>query len=158
MTKGECVGARGYDITVRSAAPPAVVFATVVDGPGWVRWAPGLGHASYEVEGSPAPHGLGAIRRFGAAKGPRSRERVVAYETDTHFAYEAISGPLPMKDYRADVRLTPDGSGTRISWIGSFRSNMPGMGWFITRMVNGFAQGLVAESERIASAGEADAT
>ncbi|MBU6329968.1 MAG: SRPBCC family protein [Acidobacteria bacterium] len=145
------MGERGYEIAVHSAAPPAVVFAVVADGPGWVRWT-ALGHASYEVEGTPAPHGVGAIRRLGAAFGPRSREQVVVYDPDHHFAYEALSGPLPMKDYRAEVRLTPaaDG-GTDISWIGSFRSGVPGMGWFIARMVRGFAEGLVAESERLAS-------
>ena len=140
---------KSYDITVRSAASPAVVFAVLVDGPGWVRWT-SLGHASYEVEGEPAPHGVGAIRLFGAGFGPRSREQVVEYSPDRHFAYVALSSPLPMSGYRADVRLTPDGAGTRIEWRGTFRSWMPGMGWFITRMVRGFAVGLVAESERLA--------
>ncbi len=142
------MGEKSYDIIVRSAAPPAVVFAVLVDGPGWVRWT-SLGHASYEVEGEPAPHGVGAIRLFGAGFGPRSREQVVAYEPDSAFSYIALSGPLPMKGYRADVRLTPDADGgTSISWKGSFRSPLPGMGLFITRMVAGFAKGLVRESER----------
>jgi hypothetical protein len=142
------MGARGYDIRVRAAAPPSIVFAVLVDGPGWVRWT-SLGRASYEIEGEPAPHGVGAIRLFGAGFGPRSREQVVAYEPDERFAYRALSGPLPMKDYRAEVRLHPDGDGTQIHWRGSFRSAMPGMGWFIRRMVTGFAEGLAAESERI---------
>lgn len=145
------MGEKSYDITVRSSATPAVVFAIVVDGPGWTGWT-SLGHASYEVQGTPAPHGVGAIRVFGAGFGPRSREQVVVYEPEHHFAYISLSGPLPMKDYRADVRLSsdPDG-GTVISWKGSFRSWMPGMGWFITRMVSGFAKGLVRESERVAA-------
>ncbi len=141
---------KGYDIVVHAAAPPSVVFGVLADGPGWVRWT-SLGHATYEVEGDPAPHGVGAIRLLGAGFGPRSREQVVEYRPDEHFAYVSLSGPLPMKDYRADVRLSPEADGTRIHWKGSFRSSVPGMGWFISRMVNGFATGLVAESERIAS-------
>jgi len=154
--RGAFVGTRSYDITIRSSASPAVVFAVVVDGPGWKRWTT-LGHATYEAEGVPSPHGVGAIRLFGAGFGPKSREQVVEYEPDHHFAYVSLSGPLPMKDYRADVRLSaePDG-GTVISWKGSFRSWMPGMGWFITRMVSGFANGLVRESERVAGTNRPD--
>lgn len=146
------MGERRYDIMVRSAASPSVVFAVLVDGPGWTRWT-SLGHASYEVEGVPAPHGVGAVRLFGAGFGPRSREQIVAYELDRHLAYVALSGPLPMKGYRADVRLSPDSDGgTAISWQGSFRTWMPGMGWFIERTVTGFARGLVEESQRRAAA------
>jgi hypothetical protein len=62
-----------------------------------------------------------------------------------------------MKDYRADVRLSADSNGgTVISWKGSFQSAMPGMGWFISRMVNGFAKGLVIESERVAGTNQSD--
>jgi Polyketide cyclase / dehydrase and lipid transport len=150
------MGEKGYDISVRSSASPAVVFAVLVDGPGWTRWT-SLGHATYEVGGTPAPHGVGAIRLFGAGFGPKSREQVVEYEPDHHFAYISLSGPLPMKDYRADVRLSIDANGgTVISWKGSFQSAMPGMGWFISRMVNGFANGLVVESERVAGTNLSD--
>ena len=150
------MGTKSYDITVRSSASPAVVFAVVVDGPGWARWT-SLGHATYEAEGTPAPHGVGAIRLFGAGFGPKSREQVVEYEPDHHFAYVSLSGPLPMKDYRADVRLSADpNGGTVISWKGSVQSAMPGMGWLISRMVNGFAKGLVIESERVAGTNQSD--
>lgn len=151
------MGEKGYDVTVRAAAPPAVVFAVLADGPGWTRWT-ALRHASYECEGDPAPHGVGAVRIFGAGFGPTSREQVVVFEPDTHFAYRALSGPLPMRDYRADVHLSSDGDGTAIHWVGSFRSSMPGMGWFIARMVRGFAAGLVRESERVAGGGPNPAT
>jgi hypothetical protein len=143
-----------YHVDGSSTAPIELVFAILVDGPGWVTWAPGVKAASYECEGDPAPHGVGAIRRLGAGRGPASREQVVAYEAPTSFSYVALSGPLPWKDYRADVRLAPgaSGVGTTIEWTGSFRSRVPGLGPFIHRMVNGFAKGLVAESERRAAA------
>ena len=126
----------------------------LVDGPGWARWAPGVSRASYECEGDPAPHGVGAIRRFGAARGPVSREQVVAYEPPSFFAYVSLSGPLPWRDYRSEVRLTagPGGVGTAIDWGGSFRSRMPGLGTFIHHTVAGFVRGLVAESSRRAGA------
>jgi hypothetical protein len=139
-----------YHVDGHSTAPLEVVFEVLVDGPGWARWAPGVRHATYECEGLPAPHGVGAIRRFGAGVGPVSREQVVAYEPPTFFAYRSLSGPLPWKGYLAEVRLSPDteGTGTAIEWSGSFRSRVPGLGTFIHRMVAGFAEGLVVESER----------
>lgn len=139
-----------YHVDGYSSAPPDLVFAVLADGPGWAGWAPGLKAASYECEGEPAPHGLGAIRRFGVGRGPVSREQVVAYEPPSRFSYVALSGPLPWKGYEAEVRLVPgpSGVGTRIDWTGSFRSRVPGLGAFIHRMVRGFAEGLVAESER----------
>jgi hypothetical protein len=142
-----------YHVDGYSAAPPEVVFAVLVDGPGWAEWAPGVKAASYEREGDPAPHGVGAIRRFGAGRGPVSREQVVAFEPPRHFAYVALSGPLPWHDYRSEVRLAPGpaGVGTAVDWSGSFRSRVPGLGTFIHRMVAGFARGLVAGSERRAA-------
>jgi len=139
-----------YHVDALSAAPPEVVFDVVADGPGWAGWAPGVSCASYEREGDPPPHGVGAIRRFGGARGPVSREEVVIYERPTHLAYRALSGPLPWTGYRADVHLTPGpgGKGTTIVWTGSFRSRVPGLRALIRRMVAGFARGLVAESER----------
>ncbi len=143
-----------YHVDGYSTAPPDVVFAVLADGPGWAVWAPGVKAASYEREGEPAPHGVGAIRRFGAGRGPVSREQVIAYEAPSSFSYVSLSGPLPWKGYRADVRLTPgpSGAGTMIEWTGSFHSRVPGLGAFIHRTVNGFAKGLVAESERRAAA------
>jgi len=38
-----------------------------------------------------------------------------------------VSG-LPLRDYRADVVLTPEGTGTRIEWSSSFRPKIPGTG------------------------------
>ena len=148
-----------YHVDGYSEAPPEVVFEVLVDGPGWARWAPGVTSASYECEGDPAPHGVGAIRRFGPRRGPVSREQVVAYEPPTFFSYRALSGPLPWKGYLAEVRLSPGpaGVGTTIDWSGSFQSRMPGLGTLIHHMVAGFARGLVAESERRAGNGSAPA-
>jgi hypothetical protein len=139
-----------YHVDGYSEAPPEVVFAVLVDGPGWARWAPGVKVATYECEGEPPPHGVGAIRRFGAGKGPVSREQVVAYEAPGYFSYVSLSGPLPWSDYRSEVRLRPGpaGAGTSIDWSGSFRSRVPGLRTFIHRTVAGFARGLAADSER----------
>ena len=110
---------RTYTVRARAEAPVDRVWDLLVDAPGWPRWTR-IPKATYEREGDPAPHGVGAIRRMGAGR-MVSREEVVAYEAPHHFAYSLHSG-LPLRGYRADVRLAADGSGTAIEWSGGFDS------------------------------------
>jgi hypothetical protein len=90
------------------------------------------------------------VRALGAKSGPLSKERIVEFNAPTHQAYEIVSGPMPVKGYRADVRLTstPDG-GTHISWKGSWTTRVPGVSGFLTKMVRGFATGAAREAERL---------
>jgi uncharacterized protein YndB with AHSA1/START domain len=114
-----------YEVVGHSAAPVEKVFEVLADGAGWSRWAgPMVVKSWWEREGTPPPGGVGAIRALGM-KRVGSREEIVAYEPPTHLAYTILSG-LPVRDYRADVRLSPDGSGTRIEWSGSFTPKLPG--------------------------------
>src|SRR3954447_24479600 len=104
-----------YEVTEVSSAPPEKVFALLADGAGWSRWAGAMVVKSWwEREGDPPPGGVGAIRALGLPK-LGSREEIVAYDPPRHLAYVILSG-LPVRDYRADVHLTPEGTGTRITW------------------------------------------
>ncbi|MFM7270235.1 MAG: SRPBCC family protein [Actinomycetes bacterium] len=111
---------RTYVVRTRAEAPIERVWDLLVDATGWPRWTR-IPRATYEREGEPAPHGVGAIRRMGAGR-MVSREEVVAYDAPHHFAYVLHSG-LPLRGYRADVHLAADGSGTTIEWSGGFDSN-----------------------------------
>jgi hypothetical protein len=129
----------------RSTAPPDQVFAVLADGAGWSRWAgPMIVKSWWEREGTPPPGGVGAIRALGM-KRVGSREEIVAYDPPTHLAYTILSG-LPVRDYRADVRLTPDGSGTRIEWSGAFTAKAPGtagaIGVFLRLTIGSFVRRL----------------
>jgi uncharacterized protein YndB with AHSA1/START domain len=144
-------GKTSYEVTATSTAPPERVFDVLADGAGWSRWAGAMVVRSWwEREGEPAPGGVGAIRALGLPK-LGSREEIVAYERPSHLAYIVLSG-LPAKNYRADVHLTPDGEGTRITWGGSFVPKVPGTGalirGFLIRTVGAFARRLAAEAER----------
>ena len=75
----------------------------------------------------------------------------------THFdpphrlGYDLVSG-LPLRDYHADVTLTPDGDGTHIRWHSTFSAKVPGTGT-LTRLA---LQRFVADTaERLARAAEA---
>ncbi|MBU3701395.1 MAG: SRPBCC family protein [Acidimicrobiia bacterium] len=144
------MGSHAYDITETSTAPVDVVFAVLADAPGWSRWNRSIARASWEVQGDPAPGGVGAVRALGAAKGPLSRERIVAFDPPRHLAYVIDSGPMPVRGYRADIRLgpAPDG-GTTIHWVGSWSTRVPWVSGFLTRTVRGFAIGAAREAERI---------
>jgi uncharacterized protein YndB with AHSA1/START domain len=114
------------DVEVACAAPAEVAFDILRDAAGWSTWS--AAKKTYlEVEGTPAPDGVGAIRIFGT--GPfASREEVVAYEPPTHFAYILHKG-IPVLDYRADVTITPTDNagqlGCTIAWHSTFHRKYP---------------------------------
>ena len=141
---------RSYDIEAVSSAPIAAVFEVIADAPGWSRWNRMIHRASWDIEGEPAPWGVGAVRALGATLGPLSRERIVAFDPPYHQAYVIVSGPLPVSNYRADVRLTETVTGgTHISWKGSWTTRVPGVSGSLKKMVRGFASGAAREAERL---------
>jgi uncharacterized protein YndB with AHSA1/START domain len=139
---------REIEATGRSSAPPERVFALLEDAPGWTAWA-GFPLAEYEREGDPAPHGVGAVRRLGNRLAS-TREEVIAHDPPHHLAYRILSG-VPVKDYRADVTLTPDGTGTAIRWVSTFRPKVPGTGPllapFLRLFIRRFARRLARHAE-----------
>ena len=139
-----------YEVIAHAQAAPEVVFDIVADGAGWSRWAgPMVVRSWWEREGSPAPGGVGAIRALGL-KSVGSREEIVEYDPPRHLAYTVLRG-LPVRDYRADVRLEPEGNGTRIVWGGSFRPKVPGTGplvrLFLLATIGSFARRLARYAE-----------
>lgn len=148
--EGEPMAHHSYDIEAVSSAPIEIVFEVIADAPGWSRWNRSIGRALWETEGDPAPWGVGAVRALGAKSGPLSKERIIEFEPPRHQAYVIVSGPMPVKGYRADVRLTPTADGgTQISWKGAWTTRVPGVSGFLTKMVRGFATGAAREAERL---------
>ena len=85
-----------------------------------------------------------------AADDARSRwEREYAESIGTDRRTENVSG-IPIRDYRAEVTLTPDGEGTAIRWQSQFRAKIPGTGRLARRRLEQFieetAEGLARES------------
>jgi hypothetical protein len=111
-------------VEVRSSAAPEAVFALVADGARWPGCTP-LG--SFALEAPATADEVGAVRIFRTGL-VTSKERVVVAEAPRHFAYELVSG-LPLRDYRADIELEPDGDGTLVRWRCSFTPKLPGTGW-----------------------------
>lgn len=140
-----------YSVTARSAAPRETVWRLLEDVTGWPRWAGRIIlRGWWEREGDPPPGGVGAIRRLGFGI-VSSREQIVERVPPERQVYTLLFG-LPVRGYRATVRLTEDGGGTRIDWSGEFEPMIPGTGaatrGFLTRLVGGFARSLAAAAER----------
>lgn len=117
---------------------PETVFALLADPTGWPAWS---GHDRGEVvsDGPGGPGGLGSVRAFTVGR-YRSVEEVVAFERPSHFAYDLRSG-LPVRGYRADVRLAPaPGGSTAITWHSEFRPLVPGTGPFLRRRLQRFIE------------------
>jgi hypothetical protein len=141
--EGETVGRRSYRVEATSAAPPEVVWPLLADARRWKDWT-SLSQSDRERDGDPPPDGVGAIRRF-SRMGIGSREQVIAFDPPTHLAYTILSG-FPVRNYRADVTLSPDGAGTRITWSATFDESIPATGAlmvaFLRQMIGTFARGL----------------
>ena len=138
-----------YEVSARSSAPPDRVFELLADAYSWPEWAgPLAAHGSWEREGTPPPGGVGAIRKLG--RWPiYGREEIVAYEPPSHLAYTIVKGQ-PVRNYRADIMLTPDGDGTLVTWGATFDPLVPGTGPLVTaffrRIITRFANGLAAHA------------
>jgi hypothetical protein len=132
------------DVTGHTTADAATVYALLAAGATWPTWSP-IGSFELERPGAQAPEGLGAIRVFRTGR-VTSREELVELVPGRRLSYALLSG-LPLRGYRADVDLTPDGTGTTIRWRSRFTAKVPGTGWlyrrilgrFIGRMVDGLA-------------------
>src|SRR3954447_17217897 len=114
-----------FQAFARSSAPPEAVWRWLADAASWKQWT-NLTISELECPGAQQPDGVGAIRRLGRA-GRVSREQVLEFEAPSHLAYTILSG-VPVKRYRADVHLTPDGDGTLIAWRASFEPTLAGTG------------------------------
>jgi Polyketide cyclase / dehydrase and lipid transport len=141
----EPTGAHQYRVGATTSAAPEVVWPLIGEARRWREWS-FLTRSELEREGAPDPDGVGAVRRF-SRYGIGSREEVVAWDAPTHLGYRILSG-FPVRNYRADVTLTPEGTGTRIDWVGTFDVKWPGSGRVLDavlpKMMQRFADALVA--------------
>ena len=137
-------------------ASPETVWALVSDAtryPSWGPWSDGR----YQKNGDATPHGVGAVQALRSAQRYRGRyttsvERILEVEESRRLAYTVVRG-IPVRNYRADVTLTPSASGTHIRWAANWDNTVLGrMAWrglraFFPEMMTG----LVAAAERDAA-------
>jgi len=106
-----------------AGAAPEVVWALVADADSYCRWGP-WSASGYQSPGDEAPGGAGAIRwmRYGRTT---TVEEVLEVEEGRRLAYTVVRG-IPVRNYRAEVTLSPAGAGTRIRWVASWDRTLGG--------------------------------
>jgi len=124
-TGPEPVGGHRYRVGATASAGIDAVWPLIGQARRWSDWS-FLTRSVLERDGSPDPDGVGAVRHF-TRYGIGSREEVVAWDPPHHLGYRILSG-FPVRNYRADVTLTSEGSGTRIDWAGTFDPKIPASG------------------------------
>jgi len=154
MAASPSAGRWSVEARARSSAPADEVWPLLGEARRWKEWT-FLTGSGLERTGDPAPDGIGAVRRF-TRFGVGSREEVVAWDPPRHLGYTILSG-FPVRHYRADVILAPDGPGTMITWSATFDERIPATGRLmaavLTRMVGGFASGLADHAGRLHDGG-----
>jgi carbon monoxide dehydrogenase subunit G len=106
------------------AAPIEVVWDTLTNHVGMMSWGPGV-TVTMDRPGTTDANGVGAVRRIATpGPGPDIVEEVVTFEAPSLMGYKALSG-TPFPGYTGEVRLTPAGSGTHISWTISSTASFP---------------------------------
>jgi hypothetical protein len=126
-------------------ATAATVWALVSDARRYPEWGP-WGAAGFRTAGPDGGPGVGSVhwvrssaRSFG--RHVTSVERIVVFEPDRHLAYEVVGG-MPVRNYRADVTLTPEAGGTHIRWAATFDSTV--LGRLVWRQLRLFYPEIVA--------------
>ena len=147
------MGRQHVEATGWSAAPPAAVYGLLVDGATWPTWS---GHDAAEVveRGEGDGDGVGAVRVLHRGR-MRSRERIVELVPERRLGYVLLAG-LPLRDYRANVDLTPERGGTAIRWSSDFAAKVPGTGAIfrlaLTKFMTAATEGLAARAAEVAEA------
>lgn len=121
--------------TAKTPAEPATVYALLRDGSTWPDWGP-LDSFELERPGRDEPEGLGAVRIFRQGR-VSGRDTVAELVQDRRFSYTHES-KLPVKNYRADIDLTPRDGGTEIRWVAAFDPKIPGTGGLVRRGLEKF--------------------
>ena len=103
-------------------AAPEAVWELVADAETYHEWGP-WSASGYQSPGE-HPAGAGVIRwmRYGRTT---TVERVLAAEKPRQLVYTVVKG-IPVKNYRAEVTLTPDGKGTHIRWSAGWDRTLGG--------------------------------
>ncbi len=114
-----------FTLTRTSAAPIDTVFDAITDHRGIADYMWLCRRSTLDREGTPAPNGVGAIRRL-VAIGPPFVEEIIEYQRPTRYAYKMLSG-APTRDHIGTIELREAGTGTVVSWHLRSTLKIPGV-------------------------------
>ena len=110
-------------------ATPEAVWALVSDATRYPEWGP-WSAAGYQRPGDDPPRGPGAVqwlrsttRAYG--RYPTSIEKILEVEEGRRLTYTVIGG-IPVRNYHAEITLTPVSDGTRVRWAATWDATLLG--------------------------------
>ncbi|MFC8246480.1 SRPBCC family protein [Streptomyces chartreusis] len=135
--------------TSYSSAPPALVYAALLDAESWPLWT-----SYYEVLWE-LPAGVERPARVDDLRTIRSRlgrvcyrERIVELVPGQRFSYERAAGLFVSHRGSVDLTRAPCG-GTNITWSVTYRHALPLLGTLRRRCVQGFAHDLASYANSV---------
>ncbi|ORB73445.1 SRPBCC family protein [Mycobacterium scrofulaceum] len=139
-----------FTLTRTSTAPIETVFDAMTDHRGIADYMWAIRRSTLDREGTPAPNGVGAIRRL-AAFGPPFVEEIIEYERPTGYAYKMLSG-APTRNHIGTIRLRETEMGTEVSWHLRTTLKVPGVDRLmlpvLKKVIDELLKGGIAAAER----------
>jgi uncharacterized protein YndB with AHSA1/START domain len=127
-------------------AAPGAIWALLADVESYCRWGP-WSTACYESKGDGPAGGVGAVRRLRLGR-TTVIEKVEEVDPPRRLVYGVVKG-MPVRNYRAEVRITPTGEGARVHWSASWDRTLAGR--LVHRQLRSLypqvVQGLIAAAE-----------
>jgi uncharacterized protein YndB with AHSA1/START domain len=119
-----------FTLTRTTTASIETVFDALTDHRAIADYVWAVRRSTLDREGTPAPNGVGAVRRL-EALGPAIVEEIIEYQRPTSYAYKMISG-APVRDHVGTVALREVGTGTEVSWHLRSTPKIPGLDWLLS--------------------------
>ena len=127
-------------------ATPEVLWALISDVTRYPEWGP-WSAAGYRQPGDTAPRGPGAVQWLRSARRAYLRyvtsiEKILVVEEPRRLAYTVIGG-IPVRNYHAEITLTPTAAGTHVRWAATWDATLAGR--FVQRGLRTFYPQVVAD-------------
>ena len=132
------MGVQDIDIRRTTTATPDRVWRLLDDSRSWPSWTPIERAQILEPAGR---DGLGEVRSFTTGR-VTVRETIVERREPSRLSYALLSG-LAVRDYRAEIDVTPKDGQTEIRWHTTFKAKVPGAGWLYRRALHKATQDFV---------------
>jgi hypothetical protein len=131
---------------VARTAGPEVVWELVANAASYCEWGPWSASGYQSPGGQPADPGVIRWMRYGRTT---TVEKVLESERGRRLVYTVVKG-IPVRNYRAEVALTPEGQGTHIRWSASWDRTRPGriVHWRLRAIYPDVVSRLIAAAER----------
>lgn len=104
-------------------APADVTWSLLREFDGLADWLPFV--VACEIEGGGPPNEVGVVRRLTDDSGGTLRERLLEHSDDErYYRYAILEGPLPVRDYVGEARVTADGDDRSIlTWTSTWEND-----------------------------------